>query len=153
MEDASPDHQPVRFMDDDDRELRITYKELKDVRYAALTFLSELRGRPVLLHEDNKEVVYILANLPSPSPLLMTELRNTWYILGTNDISIRARYIKRTANIRADRFSREIDYSDWSFSYATSTTTSTLSGVITPSTASLQWRTCGFRATTLVGAT
>eukprot|EP00873_Tetraselmis_striata_P016988 jgi/Tetstr1/437252/TSEL_025982.t1 len=35
------------FMYDGDRELHITYKELKAVRYAVLTILSELRGRHV----------------------------------------------------------------------------------------------------------
>eukprot|EP00873_Tetraselmis_striata_P007234 jgi/Tetstr1/427498/TSEL_017624.t1 len=81
-----------------------------------LTFLSELRGRHVLLYEDNMGVVYVLANLTSRSPLLMTELRKLWFVLDYNDISISARYIKTTANIWADRLSREIDYDDWAFS-------------------------------------
>eukprot|EP00873_Tetraselmis_striata_P010676 jgi/Tetstr1/430940/TSEL_020696.t1 len=59
---------------DCDRELHITYKELKVVRYAVLTFLSEMRGRQVLLREDNMGVVHVLANLTSRSPLFMTEL-------------------------------------------------------------------------------
>eukprot|EP00873_Tetraselmis_striata_P016126 jgi/Tetstr1/436390/TSEL_025222.t1 len=52
-----------------DREVHITYKQLKIVRSAVLTFLSELRGRHVmLLHEDyTMGVVYILANLTSRS--------------------------------------------------------------------------------------
>eukprot|EP00873_Tetraselmis_striata_P027399 jgi/Tetstr1/447663/TSEL_035021.t1 len=74
--------------------LHITYKKLKAVRYAVLTFLTELRGRQVLLHEDNMGVVHILVNLTFPSPLLsMTKLRKLWSILDTNDIFIRARYI------------------------------------------------------------
>eukprot|EP00873_Tetraselmis_striata_P044139 jgi/Tetstr1/464403/TSEL_009196.t1 len=60
------------FKYDGDRELHITYKA---VRYTVLTVLSELRGRQVLIHEDNMVVVHILASLTSPSPLLMTELR------------------------------------------------------------------------------
>eukprot|EP00873_Tetraselmis_striata_P020626 jgi/Tetstr1/440890/TSEL_029162.t1 len=61
---------------DCDRELHITYNELKAVRYAVLTFLSELRYRKVLLHEDIMGVVHILSNLTySRSPLLMIELR------------------------------------------------------------------------------
>eukprot|EP00873_Tetraselmis_striata_P017951 jgi/Tetstr1/438215/TSEL_002870.t1 len=68
-----------------DREPHITYKELKAVRFAVLTFLSEPRGRQVLLHEDNMGVVYVLANLTSRSYyLLMTELRMLWFILDTN---------------------------------------------------------------------
>eukprot|EP00873_Tetraselmis_striata_P044929 jgi/Tetstr1/465193/TSEL_009900.t1 len=50
------------FWYDGDRELHITYTELMAVRYAVLTFLSELR-----------------------------ELRNLWFIVDSNDISIRAR--------------------------------------------------------------
>eukprot|EP00873_Tetraselmis_striata_P038409 jgi/Tetstr1/458673/TSEL_045063.t1 len=62
-------------------------------------------------------VVDVLANLTSRSPLLMTELRKLWFILDSNDISVRAHYIKTTANTWADRFiSREIDYGDWAFS-------------------------------------
>eukprot|EP00873_Tetraselmis_striata_P040244 jgi/Tetstr1/460508/TSEL_005767.t1 len=44
-------------------------------------------------------VVHVLANLTSRSPLLMTELRKLWFILDSNDISTRPRYIKTTANI------------------------------------------------------
>eukprot|EP00873_Tetraselmis_striata_P025550 jgi/Tetstr1/445814/TSEL_033455.t1 len=105
------------FWYEGDRDMHITYKALKAVWYAVLTFLSELRGRQVLLHEDNMGVVHVLASLTSRSPLLMTEMRNLWFILDTNDISIRARYIKTTANIWADRLSREIDYDDWAFSH------------------------------------
>eukprot|EP00873_Tetraselmis_striata_P021812 jgi/Tetstr1/442076/TSEL_003159.t1 len=43
-----------------------------------------------LLHEDNMGVVHILTNLTSRSPLLMTKLRKLWFILNTNNISIRA---------------------------------------------------------------
>eukprot|EP00873_Tetraselmis_striata_P017016 jgi/Tetstr1/437280/TSEL_026009.t1 len=57
------------FWYDGDRELHITYKELKAVRYAVITFLSELRGRKMLLHEDNMGVVHVHANLTSRSPL------------------------------------------------------------------------------------
>eukprot|EP00873_Tetraselmis_striata_P028826 jgi/Tetstr1/449090/TSEL_036302.t1 len=100
------------FWYDCDCELHITCKELKAVRYAMLTFLSELRGRHVLLHEDNMEVVHVLANLTSRSSLPMTEVRKLRFILDSNDISIRARYLKTTASIWADRLSREIDYDD-----------------------------------------
>eukprot|EP00873_Tetraselmis_striata_P036879 jgi/Tetstr1/457143/TSEL_043793.t1 len=57
-------------------------------------------------------VVQILANLTSHSPRFTTELYKLWFILNTNDITIRARNINTTANIYADRLSREIDYDD-----------------------------------------
>eukprot|EP00873_Tetraselmis_striata_P022023 jgi/Tetstr1/442287/TSEL_030428.t1 len=56
------------FCYDGDRELHITYKELKAVLYAVLR---------------------------TPS----SRSCELWFILGTNDISIRARYLKITANI------------------------------------------------------
>eukprot|EP00873_Tetraselmis_striata_P022337 jgi/Tetstr1/442601/TSEL_030697.t1 len=45
------------------------------------------------------------------------KLRKLWFImLDTKDISIRARYIKTTANILVDRLlGREIDYNDRAF--------------------------------------
>ena len=44
---------------------------------------------------------------------MMVELRKLWYLLDTNDISIRPRYIRSAANIWADALSRELDTSDW----------------------------------------
>jgi hypothetical protein len=43
---------------------------------------------------------------------MMTELRHLWYLLDTNDIRIRPRYIRSTANIWADTLSRELDTED-----------------------------------------
>eukprot|EP00873_Tetraselmis_striata_P036927 jgi/Tetstr1/457191/TSEL_043840.t1 len=79
------------------------------VMYDVLTFLSELRGGQVLLHEDNMGMVHVLANLTSRSPLQMTKLQKLWFVLDSDDISIRASYTKTTANIWDDRLSREID--------------------------------------------
>eukprot|EP00873_Tetraselmis_striata_P019723 jgi/Tetstr1/439987/TSEL_028348.t1 len=74
---------------------------------------SRAKAYAVLLHEDNMGVVvHVFANLAFRSPLLMTELQKLCFILDSNDISIRARYIKTTANIWADRLIREIDYDD-----------------------------------------
>eukprot|EP00873_Tetraselmis_striata_P029448 jgi/Tetstr1/449712/TSEL_036780.t1 len=85
---------------------------VKMTRPRAPTRPRALRGRQVLLHEDNMGLVHLLANLTSRSPMLMTELRKLWFILDSNDISIRARYIKTMANFLVDRLSREIDYDD-----------------------------------------
>lgn len=96
-----------------DRQQHITFKELKAVRLAVECFLPALRGRRVLLHEDNQAVVHILTTLTSRSPALMNELRKLWYLLDVNNISIRPRYIQSAANIWADRLSREADDADW----------------------------------------
>jgi hypothetical protein len=36
-----------------------------------------------------------------------------WYLLDTNDIHIRPRYIRSAANVWADKLSRELDTEDW----------------------------------------
>jgi hypothetical protein len=43
---------------------------------------------------------------------MMTELRRLWFLLDSNDINIRPRYIRSAANIWADTLSREMDYED-----------------------------------------
>jgi hypothetical protein len=43
---------------------------------------------------------------------MMTELRRLWYLLDTNDIHIRPRYIRSAANVWADTLSRELDTED-----------------------------------------
>lgn len=60
--------------------LHITLKELKAVRLKVETFLSQLRGRRVLLWEDNMAVKHILTNLTTKSPEMMRELRKLWYL-------------------------------------------------------------------------
>ena len=108
--------QPARgFWQAHQRGLHITLKELKAVRLTVETFLSQLRGRRVLLWEDNMAVKHILTNLTTKSPEMMRELRKLWYLLDTNDITLRARYIRSASNVWADRLSREIDSNDWMF--------------------------------------
>ena len=96
-----------------DLDQHITWKELKAVRLAVEAFLPQLRGRRVLLHEDNTAVVQILTHLTSRSADLMNELRKLWYLLDVNGIHIRPQYIRSAANIWADRLSRILDDSDW----------------------------------------
>jgi hypothetical protein len=96
-----------------DRLQHITWKELRAVRHAVESFLPQLKGRQVLLHEDNTAVVAALIKLTSRSPVMITELRRLWYLLDTNVIHIRPRYIRSTANIWADSLSRELDTEDW----------------------------------------
>ena len=48
----------------------------------------------------------------------MTELRKLWYIMDTNGIAIRPRYINTAANVWADRLSRELDRDDWALNNA-----------------------------------
>jgi hypothetical protein len=90
----------------------ITWKELRAVRHAVESFLPHFKGRQVLLHEDNTAVVAALTKLTSRSPVMMTELRRLWFLLDTNDIHIRPRYIRSAANVWADTLSRELDTED-----------------------------------------
>eukprot|EP00873_Tetraselmis_striata_P021473 jgi/Tetstr1/441737/TSEL_029960.t1 len=106
-------YQARGFWYEDDRSHHITWKELRAVRHAVESFLPQLRGRRVLLHEDNTAVVAALTNLTSRSPVMMEELRKLWHLLDIHDISIRPRYIQSAANVWADRLSRELDDSDW----------------------------------------
>jgi hypothetical protein len=86
---------------------------LKAVRLAVLSFLPLLRGRKVLLHEDNQAVEVVLSHLTSRSPAIIDELRKHWELIVTNNISIRARYIRSAANVWADRLSRETYRDGW----------------------------------------
>jgi hypothetical protein len=40
-----------------------------------LSFLPQLAGRNILLHEDNQAVRYVVAGMTSRSPEMMNELR------------------------------------------------------------------------------
>ena len=86
--------------------LHITWRELRAVRLGVQWFLHVLRGRRVLLWEDNQAVVAILTSLTSRSPQLMQELRMLLEVLDLNDISLRAMYIRSAENRVADFFSR-----------------------------------------------
>jgi hypothetical protein len=43
---------------------------------------------------------------------MMEELRRVWCLLDTNNINLRARYIKPAANVWADKLSRHLDSDD-----------------------------------------
>jgi hypothetical protein len=90
----------------------ITWKELRAVRIAIESFLPQLKGRHVFLHEDSTAVVATLTKLTTRSPVIVTELRRLWYLLDTNDIHIRPSNIRSAANIWADILSREMGLED-----------------------------------------
>eukprot|EP00873_Tetraselmis_striata_P010603 jgi/Tetstr1/430867/TSEL_002009.t1 len=101
------------FWEAADERQHITWKELKAVRLAVESFPPHLAGRRVLLHEDNQAVCSVLAGLASRFPAMMAELRKRWYLLDSNGVHIRARYIRSAANVWADRLSRHLDSDDW----------------------------------------
>jgi hypothetical protein len=61
-------------------------------------------------------VVATLTKLTIRSPAMMDELRRMWYLLDTNDIRTRPRYIRSATNMWADTLSRELDIDDWQLS-------------------------------------
>ncbi len=90
----------------------VTLKELKALRCAIHSFLPELKGRRLLLHEDNQSVIGVLTHLTSKSPAMMCELRKLFLFIDMYDIKIRTQYIRNAVNIWADALSRVTDNSD-----------------------------------------
>lgn len=107
---AMLNHNPTKtargFFSEEDLQHHITHLELVAVRHAIETFLPELRGRRVKLFEDNQAVMHILNNLSSRSPALMDEMRRLYFLMDTNEISLRAEYIRSAKNVVADALSR-----------------------------------------------
>jgi hypothetical protein len=58
----------TRFLSHANQQQHITWKELKAVRLAVLSFPPLPRGRKVLLHEDNKAVVVVLFSRVTTKP-------------------------------------------------------------------------------------
>jgi hypothetical protein len=85
---------------------------MRAVRHAIESFLPQLRGRNVLVHEDNTVFVATLTKLTTRLPVMMTELLRLCYLPDVNDIRICPRYIRSAANISADSLSRELDRDD-----------------------------------------
>ncbi len=89
----------------------ITFKELKAMRRAIQAFLPELKGRCLLLREDNQSVIGVLTHLTSKSPTMMCELKKLFPMIDTYDIKIRTQYIRSAANVWTDNLSHVTDNS------------------------------------------
>jgi hypothetical protein len=55
---------------------------------------------------------YVLAGLPSRSPVMMNELGRLSYLLDNNNIHMRTRYMKSAATMWPDKLSRHPDNDD-----------------------------------------
>ncbi len=77
------------FRSGKDKEQHITFKELKAMRCAIMSFLPKLKGTRLLLHEDNQLVVGVLTHLTSRSPAMMSDLRKLFLLTDGNAIRIR----------------------------------------------------------------
>jgi hypothetical protein len=107
------DHTARGFWRKDQRSWHITRLELLAVRLSVESFLDQLRGRRVLLREDNTACVRFLETFSSRSPEIQADLRKLYWLLDSNDIEIVAEYI-RSADNPADAPSRQEDPGDWS---------------------------------------
>jgi len=112
------------FWSEVEAELHITHRELIAVRLFITHYVEALRGRRLLLWEDNQAVVAILLSLSSRSPALMAELRLLLELIDVNDISLRALYIRSAENIVADHFSRVVQPREYSIAPAVFTSVS-----------------------------
>jgi hypothetical protein len=74
--------------------------------------MPELKGRRLLLHEDNQSAVGVLTHLTSRSPAMMCNLRKLFLLIDKYDIKIRTKYIRSAANIWTDSLSRVTANSD-----------------------------------------
>lgn len=88
----------------------ITMRELVAVRKTLQHDLIQARlsGRKdtVLLHVDNMAVFYIVNNMVSSSPVLMSELRRLHHLLTQMKVTLKAAWIPSAVNKYADRLSR-----------------------------------------------
>jgi hypothetical protein len=86
------------FMTTPDLQEHITFKKMKAVRCAIKALLPELKGKRLLLHEDNQSGIGVLTHLTSKSPIMMCELRKL-FLLDTYGTKILTRYIRSAANV------------------------------------------------------
>ena len=93
-------------------DLHITAKELLAVRLAVQESAELLRGKRVVLHEDNQAVCHIIANRTSRSPALMSELTRLLRLLDSLDVELTPRYIRSALN-PADELSRLTHRDAW----------------------------------------
>ena len=69
-----------------ERELHITHLELRAVKEMILAFKSRLRGKSLLLWEDNQGVVGILKKLCTKSQAMMADLHDIMVLLEELDM-------------------------------------------------------------------
>ena len=104
--------------DEWEREQHITFLELRAFRYSLEALGSKglgggtLRGKVLLLWEDNAAVVSILTNYTSRSPQMMGELRLVVLLLQSLDLELRVRWVESASN-PSDFWTRFSDKAEW----------------------------------------
>lgn len=113
LNDSVPAH---GFWRPHQRAEHINVLELRAVRYTVERFLQALRGRNVLLWEDNQVVCHVLTSWTSRSRQLMAQVRKLWWLLDLLDVTLHPRYIRSAANVWADSLSRLPPRDEWQVS-------------------------------------
>ena len=92
--------------------MMIAQLEMRAVRYALLSFPEELRGRCVLLREDNSCTEAIIKNACSKSPVLLAEFRLLWELADEMNVTFKVVRVASADNL-ADVASRFVDTDDY----------------------------------------
>lgn len=90
----------------------ITYLELLAVHRSVAEFAESLRGKSILLWEDNQAVQHILTNRTTRSPEMMRLLRRLWLLIDSVGLTLTVRYIQSEENSLADALSRGSPYDE-----------------------------------------
>ena len=96
----------------EEKQLSITHLELKAVKELILHFRSQLRGKVLLIWEDNQGVVGILRKLCARSQVMRDDLHAIMLLLEELDLILRVRYVASAAN-PSDYFSRVPYKGEW----------------------------------------
>ena len=75
-------------------------------------FAESLRGKSILLWEDNQAVQHILTNRTTRSPEMMRLLRRLWLLIDSVGLTLTVRYIQSEENSLADALSRGSPYDE-----------------------------------------
>ena len=96
----------------EEKQLSITHLELKAVKELILHFKSQLRGKVLLIWEDNQGVVGILRKLCARSRAMRGDLHQIMELLEELDLILRVRYVASAEN-PSDYFSRVPYKGEW----------------------------------------
>ncbi|MEW8542467.1 MAG: reverse transcriptase domain-containing protein [Candidatus Thiodiazotropha sp.] len=103
------------MFDEFDKMQSSTYRELKALYLALVSFRAFLSGKLVKAYSDNQNVVRITSK-GSTVKLLQSVARAIFDICFTNNIILEVSWIPRHMNQVSDFYSREFDFDDWGVS-------------------------------------
>ena len=93
-----------------------TWRELKGIALALLSFTPDLQGKRVQVFTDNQGVVSII-NKGSMNVGLHNMSIDIASLCRRKSISLQIQWVPREENVLADQISKEIDFDDWGVSH------------------------------------